>query len=62
MIIDGHAHLGGEYKNLAEILKTLDLVQKQDALTTSGRFKCSFHKYFNNKHLYPFKDDQLTSA
>ena len=37
-------------------------VQNPDALTTSGQFSCSNHKYFNNKDLIPAKDGQITPA
>ena len=37
-------------------------MQKPDTLTTSGRFNCNYHKYFNNKHLIPAKDGQCTPA
>jgi hypothetical protein len=38
----------------------LKQMQNPDALTISGRFNYNYHKYFNNKHLIPAKDDQFT--
>lgn len=34
-------------------------VQKPDTLTMSSRFNCSYHKYFNNKHLIPARGGQF---
>lgn len=35
-------------------------MQKPYGLTTSGRFNCNYHKYFNNKHLIPARGGQFT--
>lgn len=51
-----------EFKTRLTSEEILAILQKPDALTTSGWFNNNFHKYFTNKHLIPAKDGQLTPA
>lgn len=37
-------------------------MEKPVVLTTFGRYKCNYHKCFNNKHLIPAKDGQFSPA
>jgi hypothetical protein len=37
-------------------------VEKPGVLTTSGRSKCNYHRWFINKHLIPANDAQFSPA